>query len=216
MNTASGSITGRPTVAGQYEVKVYLQNNIGVNDETVYVSVLDGDKIKKVTFETTSTSIMLLPANATDELNNVYTYYFTRFDGKNNIWSQVAYIGDGNVYPSGELYPLNYNSPEFVADFEVYSHQDLGYINYGSGTINIPSKDLNQNGLRDFMEIENAVDIDITGTAILEYPQQENDSFTGTLTRNQNEAIGQYTITSKNGINISSELRLPPILGPQA
>ena len=159
---------------------------------------------------------MLLPANATDELNNVYTYYFTRFDGKNNIWSQVAYIGDGNVYPSGELYPLNYNSPEFVADFEVYSHQDLGYINYGSGTINIPSKDLNQNGLRDFMEIENAVDIDITGTAILEYPQQENDSFTGTLTRNQNEAIGQYTITSKNGINISSELRLPPILGPQA
>jgi hypothetical protein len=205
VKTVSGDITGRPTVAGQYEVKVYLQNNIGVNDETVYVSVLDRDKTKQFTFETTSTSIMLLPANATDELNNVYTYYFTRFDGKNNIWPQVAYIGDGNVYPSGELYALNSNSPEFVADFEVYSHQDLEYINYGSGTINIPSKDLNQNGLRDFMEIENAVDIDITGTAILEYPQQENDSFTGTLTRNQNEAIGQYTITSKNGINISSE-----------
>ena len=102
--------------------------------------MLDGDKIKKVTFETTSTSIMLLPANATDELNNVYTYYFTRFDGKNNIWSQVAYIGDGNVYPSGELYPLNSNSPEFVADFEVYSLRLPPFSDHGSAFLrwNLP------------------------------------------------------------------------------
>jgi hypothetical protein len=208
VNTASGSITGRPTVAGQYEVKVYLQNKIGVNDETVYVSVFDGGKIKEVIFETTNTSILLLPANATDEQNNVYTYYFTRFDGKNNTWPQVAYIGDGNVYPSGELYALNSKTPEFVTDFEIYSHQDLEYIIYGTGTINIPSSDFNQNGLRDFMEIENAVDINITGNALLEYPQQENDPFSGTLTRSKNQPTGQYTIKSKNGININSKWML--------
>lgn len=208
VNTASGSITGRPTVAGQYEVKVYLQNNIGVNHQTVYVSVLDKDKAKQINFELTSTSIVLLPANATDDQNNVYTYYFTRFDGKNNIWPQVAYIGDGNVYPSGELYALNANTPEFVTDFEVYSHQDLGYIIYGTGRINIPSKDLNLNGLRDFMEVENSVDININGTAILEYPQQETDPFSGTLTRSKNQSIGQYTIKSTNGININSEWML--------
>jgi hypothetical protein len=47
------------------------------------------------------------------------------------------------------------------------------------------------------MEIGNAVDIDISGTMILEYSQQETDPFSGTLTRSQNQSIGQYTIKSK-------------------
>jgi hypothetical protein len=201
VNSSTGTITGTPTESGMFKVTLWAQNSVGTSSKTIQVVILDSSKLKQADFKATSTSFGMEQTAFKDSLGNDYMYYFTTYDGNQNKSPFIVYVGDGtqnsSLLISQEARLVGGTKYTYEFDYILHSLGD-NEVNYGEIIANIPSNDLNSDGIPDFLDIDSTVNLSIGGKLYNDDPFVI-DNFAGVMTRNKGEHRGDYTINTANG-----------------
>ena len=122
--------------------------------------------------------------------------YFSTYDGNSG-----SPLGLSSYISNGEFKPQSRGSSVFVADYAAsdgYSMQE-----YVTVSLNIPSEDLDNNGVHDWLQKENSVNKNVSGSTTLHWVesgwQTGNYSISGTLYRASGATSGTYSFTLSYG-----------------
>ena len=131
------------------------------------------------------------------------TVYFTSYDGS----SSSPYQDSSTGFISNEFRQQSSGSAVFRADYMAGD----GYVieEYGTISFNISNTDSDGNGVPDWLQKENAVNLSVTGNSSLHWQNpgwgSGNTSITGSFTRVAGQSQGNYTVYYNiEGYNISA------------
>jgi hypothetical protein len=120
------------------------------------------------------------------------TIYFTSYDGA-DTWP----LNDQNVV-SSEIKPASANSSIFVADYLVGTAES-GTYEHGTVSLNMPTADVDSNGVFDWLQKDMAVDASFNGNSNVHWLApgaiSANALITGQLIRSAGSNSGSYTTT---------------------
>lgn len=119
------------------------------------------------------------------------TAYFTTYDGRNDILPLSTYT-NGLYYYSGEVRPIGGGT--YAVDYINYS-SIYGYVSDGYLTCTPPATDNDSNGVPDFLQIENAVDVTFSAVDTTVYPSRASYAVSIRLIRGAGQVLGSYTYT---------------------
>ena len=122
--------------------------------------------------------------------------FFSTYDGNSG-----SPLGLSSNISNGEFKPQSRGSSIFVADYAAtdgYKIQE-----YGTVSLQIPSEDLDSNGVHDWLQKENSVYKNVSGSTTLHWVESGwetgNYSITGTLYRASGATTGTYSFTLSYG-----------------
>lgn len=122
--------------------------------------------------------------------------FFSTYDGNSG-----SPLGLSSNISNGEFKPQSRGSSIFVADYAAtdgYKIQE-----YGTVSLDIPSEDLDSNGVHDWLQKENSVYKNVSGSTTLHWVESGwetgNYSITGTLYRASGATTGTYSFTLSYG-----------------
>lgn len=120
--------------------------------------------------------------------------YFTTFDGRSGLPRHDT-LPTGMVRVSDELRPRIGHPGTYEADYIIVSVSEE-LVEYGSITLNFPTADDDGDGLPNFIEIDRAASIAISGTSQSDWPLVAQFELNGRFEREQNETRGSLALTS--------------------
>lgn len=115
--------------------------------------------------------------------------YFTTYDG---LTGQPLAHNDSI---SEEVAPSPDSPSIYLTDFMVFASSDM--ISYGSMSFRMPTQDLNNNGVYDWLEAANSVNFSVSGTLAVEWPTEAVASipFNAVFQRGAGDGIGSVSYT---------------------
>ena len=135
------------------------------------------------------------------ETNEEVRYFFTTYDGQTDRFP-LSDNRDGSLVFSGELKPSAEGTDQYVADYAVRMGTDT-WLETGSVSLSVPTTDADANGVYDWLQLWNSVDMSVTGTMT---PDGETSvSLTGTFQRDRGDPTGSYAIEASDGTIITGQ-----------
>jgi hypothetical protein len=151
---------------------------------------------KRATIEAHCYSFFMSPL----DLNNGDSAFFTTYDGL----SRRPYISSSGAV-SGEVKPKSNALNLYAADY--IASDNNGIYSYGVFDITLPSTDINNNGVLDFLEKKQSVNAIVNVKETTQWDKNglyTNDEFTCLFTRDANDPNGTYILKTLNGADASS------------
>lgn len=117
--------------------------------------------------------------------------HFTTFDGNTATPPLRQTITGGFLY-SGELRPRG--GGDYEMDYAIIKDADASFLSYGSVVLNLPTTDLDTNGLPDLAQFDKAGTVALAGTYTQNSPVSATISVNGSLARAAGALTGLYNI----------------------
>ncbi|MDB6111905.1 MAG: hypothetical protein JWR69_3655, partial [Pedosphaera sp.] len=158
-------------------------------------------------------SLQLGIGNRPDAIYGTMPYCFTTYDGHADRYPLNQAVGSGTINFSGEVRPRAGQAGLYEADYAAYNTVYVS-VEYGSITLNLPTANADNNGFPDLVQLNQAVNANLTGTATRDWPSSGATSISGSLVRSANQRTGSYSLTfADSAATLSGNWRISAVVG---
>lgn len=120
--------------------------------------------------------------------------FVTTFDGRTDRQPLIQILPAGSFYVSQELRPRAGEPGVYEADY-LTADGSGAFVEYGSFALQLPTADLDQNGVPDFAQQDRNGALDFTGSGRSDWPYENPFTMVGHLSRGAGSLTGSYSLT---------------------